>query len=99
MMNIHNKYSSLGKSLLSAAVCAGVLSASIGAQADEVTQIPLNVSKGVSPNMMFTLDDSTSMAWAYVPDNTFQVYRDLIDSTASRRFRAANTNPMYYNPN
>lgn len=98
-MNIHNKYSSLGKSLLSAAVCAGVLSASIGAQADEVTQIPLNVSKGVSPNMMFTLDDSTSMAWAYVPDNTFQVYRDLIGSTASRRFRAANTNPMYYNPN
>lgn len=98
-MNIHNKYSSLGKSLLSAAVCAGVLSASIGAQADEVTQIPLNVSKGVSPNMMFTLDDSTSMAWAYVPDNTFQVYKDLIGSTASRRFRAANTNPMYYNPN
>ena len=98
-MNIQNKYISLGKSLLSAAVCAGVLSASVGAQADEVTQIPLNVSKGVSPNMMFTLDDSTSMAWAYVPDSNFQVYKDLIGSTTSRRFRAANANPMYYNPN
>lgn len=98
-MNIQNKYTSLGKSILSGALCAGVLSASMGAQADEVTQIPLNVSKGVSPNMMFTLDDSTSMAWAYVPDNSFQVYEYLINSTSSRRFRAANTNPMYYNPN
>lgn len=98
-MNIKNKYTNLGKSILSGVLCAGVLTASMGSQADEVTQIPLNVSKGVSPNMMFTLDDSTSMAWAYVPDSSFQVYKDLIGSTASRRFRAANTNPMYYNPN
>lgn len=98
-MNIKNKYTNLGKGILSGVLCAGVLTASMGSQADEVTQIPLNVSKGVSPNMMFTLDDSTSMAWAYVPDSSFQVYKDLIGSTASRRFRAANTNPMYYNPN
>ena len=68
-MNIQYKYISLGKSLLSTVVCAGVLSASMGVQADDVTQVPLNVSKGVSPNMLFTLDDSTSMAWAYVPDS------------------------------
>ncbi len=98
-MNIQNKYTSLGKSILSGAICAGVLTASMGTQADEVTQIPLNVSKGVSPNMMFTLDDSTSMAWAYVPDDDYQVFKDFIGSKNSRRFRAANTNPMYYNPN
>ncbi len=97
-MNTQNKYMSLGKSILSCTLCAGVLSASMGVQA-EVSQVPLGLSEGVPPNMLFTLDDSTSMAWAYVPDASAQAYKKLIGSTSNRRFRAANTNPMYYNPN
>ena len=97
-MNTQNKYISLGKSILSCTLCAGVLSASMGVQA-EVSQVPLGLSEGVPPNMLFTLDDSTSMAWAYVPDASAQAYKKLIGSTSNRRFRAANTNPMYYNPN
>lgn len=97
-MNIQNKYMSLGKSILSCTLCAGVLSASMGVQA-EVSQVPLGLSEGVPPNMLFTLDDSTSMAWAYVPDATADAYDELIGNSNNRRFRAANTNPMYYNPN
>lgn len=49
-MNIKNKYTNLGKSILSGVLCAGVLTASMGSQANtqqEVSQVPLNLSEGV----------------------------------------------------
>lgn len=104
-MNVQHKYTSLGKAFVSGALCAGVLVASMGVQAaslQEVSQVPLSLSEGVPPNMIFTLDESGSMSWAYVPDADTKTYKNLIGSSASvasRRFRAANTNPMYYNPN
>ncbi len=89
-MNIQNKYTSLGKSILSGAICAGVLTASIGAQA-EVSQVPLGLSEGVPPNMIFTLDESGSMSWGYTPD-------DIVRVGQSRRILSNTFNSQYYNP-
>lgn len=44
----------------------GVLSA----QSSELAQSPLFLSTSVEPNIMFTLDDSGSMQWEYMPDST-----------------------------
>ncbi|MGY4533751.1 type IV pilus assembly protein PilY1 [Pseudomonas sp. TE3786] len=54
-------------------------------------QSPLILSESVAPNLIFTLDDSGSMVWAYAPDNM-----DVLSTT--RRVKAATYNPMYYNP-
>lgn len=94
-MNIKNKYISLGKSILSGTLCVGVLSASIGAQANtqqEVSQVPLGLSEGVPPNMIFSLDESGSMAWGYTPD-------DIVKVGESRRILSSVFNSQYYNPN
>lgn len=56
-----------------------------------VAQIPLSLTEGVPPNMILTLDDSGSMAWAYSPDN-------ISGLSATRRYKSADFNPMYYNP-
>src|SRR5690554_4730001 len=95
MMNIQNKYTSLGKSILSGALCAGVLTASMGSQANtqqEVSQVPLGLSEGVPPNMIFTLDESGSMSWGYTPDN-------IVSVGQSRRILSNTFNSQYYNPN
>ncbi len=94
-MNIQNKYTSLGKSILSSVLCAGVLTASMGSQANtqqEVSQVPLGLSEGVPPNMIFTLDESGSMSWGYTPDN-------LVSVGQSRRILSNTFNSQYYNPN
>src|SRR5690554_5460357 len=68
----------------------------------EVSQVPLSLSVGVPPNIIFTLDESGSMSWGYVPDAGTTTYNNLIgtrSTTSSKRFRAARTNPMAYNPN
>lgn len=81
-----------------------LFSASSVAQANtpsDIAQIPLSAATGVPANIIFTLDDSKSMTRAYLPDQTTASYQQLIDAsatTASRRFRAAHTNPIYYNP-
>jgi len=104
-MNVQDKYVSLVKTIASAVIFSSVLIVSVNTQAaslQEISQVPLNLSEGVPPNMIFTLDESGSMSWAYVPDADTTTYTNLIGanaSTANRRFRAANTNPMYYNPN
>lgn len=72
-------------------------------QADNVSQKPLSLSVGVPPNIIFTLDESGSMSWGFVPDASTQTFKDLIggnrtSSTRQKRFHAANTNPLAYNP-
>lgn len=64
--------------------------------AANVAQAPLSMTEGVSPNMILTLDESGSMSWGHVPDN--QPWDGDSWSYDSRRYRAANTNPMSYNP-
>lgn len=68
-----------------------LLGGAINAQA-AVSQSPLSLTIGVPPNIIFTLDDSTSMAWAHVPDSPDGGYN-------TKRYRSAYFNPMYYNPN
>lgn len=61
-----------------------------------VSQTPLSLTIGVPPNLLFTLDESGSMSWGYVPD---AVEDDVISGSNITRLYAANTfNAMYYNP-
>ena len=85
--------------LASSLLCTGLFVASANLQA-EVAQAPLSLSEGVPPNMIFTLDDSTSMNRAFVPDvggTNAQQERDDIRHT--RRSKSAHFNPVYYDPN
>lgn len=56
-----------------------------------LSDAPLFLSVSVAPNIVMTLDNSGSMAWAYVPDS-------IEDKAGTRRFASADFNPMYYNP-
>lgn len=76
---------------------SGTLTAS--AAALNVSQKPLMLNETVAPNLIFTLDDSTSMNRAFVPDvagtNNQQDRTDIRDT---RRGKSAYFNPMYYDP-
>lgn len=97
-MNTHPFF--LTKSLLSTLgfmlYFSGTLSAS--AAALNVSQKPLILSETVAPNLVFTLDDSGSMRWAFAPDDAG---RESSGSNLrnTRRGMSSSTNPMYYNPN
>lgn len=66
-----------------------------GAQASaaqfDISNIPLVVNESVPPNLIFTLDDSSSMRSTYVPDSPAY-------GTTTRQFRSSFNNPLYYNP-
>ncbi len=68
-------------------------------EANAVSQTPLSLKIGVPPNLILTIDDSTSMNRAFVPDvggdNNAQ---DRNDVRVSRRGKSAAFNPMYYDP-
>lgn len=67
------------------------LSSMTSAFALDLAQTPLFIPTPLDPNLVVTLDDSGSMAWAYVPDN-------IGDKSSTRRFKSASFNPLYYNP-
>ncbi|MEN9904637.1 MAG: hypothetical protein RLZZ555_1202 [Pseudomonadota bacterium] len=56
----------------------------------ELSEVPLFLTAGTSPNVVLTLDDSGSMTRGYVPDS--------VGALDARRFTAASFNAMYYNP-
>lgn len=97
------------RTLSSAALTLSVLSVSFTANA-KVSQAPLILVEGVAPNMLFTLDESGSMSWGYVPDQDNPVAKKLTSemgrngshndsaSVSSRRFYSNRTNPIYYSP-
>lgn len=62
-----------------------------------VSQSPLSLTVGVPPNIIFTLDESGSMSWGYVPDS---IESKVIGSgsTMKRLYAASDFNSMYYNP-
>lgn len=103
-MGLHNMLYKLEKPIRLIMLYLVLFSLCSAAQArtqSYIAQIPLNVATGVPANIIFTLDDSKSMMRAYLPDQTTARYQQLIDAnatTASRRFRAAHANPIYYNP-
>lgn len=96
-MKYLNIYKNSSKTAFSGLLCAGVLSASFSAQAADVTQIqepaqqPLQLIEGVSPNILFTVDDSGSMAWAFTPDNIY-------GNSDRRAARSSHYNAQYYDP-
>ncbi len=97
-MNTHPSF--LTKSLLSTLgfmlYLSGTLSAS--AAALSVSQKPLILSETVAPNLVFTLDDSGSMRWAFAPDDAGRESSGG-NLRNTRRGMSSSTNPMYYNPN
>jgi type IV pilus assembly protein PilY1 len=58
----------------------------------DLAQIPLPLLTSVAPNIIFTVDDSGSMSWGYMPD----ALGTTVDST--RRGCASNINRAYYDP-
>ncbi|MDT4812889.1 Type IV pilus biogenesis factor PilY1 [compost metagenome] len=89
-MQLGKLYLSAGKTALSAFGFTTLMSISLSSQG-AVSQVPLSLTEGVPPNMIFTLDDSGSMRWAFVPDNKS-------GTSATRRAKANAFNPMYFNP-
>lgn len=59
----------LRTTLLLGAALATILAAAQGLAAEtDISQIPMSVKNTLSPNIMFTLDDSGSMYWETIPD-------------------------------
>ena len=84
----------IGKTSLAAALSGAVLlsAQTTHAAALSVSQQPLMLIQGVAPNMLVTLDDSGSMAFAYAPDSISRYGNDTF-------FASNSFNPMYYDPN
>lgn len=94
----------VSKQVLVTAVCIAFISCNsfvLAAAEQSISQVPLSLATGVPANIIVTLDDSERMQRGYLPDKTAASYRQTIaadGSTASRRFRAATSNPLYYSP-
>jgi type IV pilus assembly protein PilY1 len=68
------------------------LSAAASGTTDLATSpLPTAPTASVLPNIMFTLDDSGSMGWDYLPDYVFS-------HSGSPEFYSAQYNGVYYNP-
>ncbi len=52
---------------------------------------PLDTASGVDPNILFTIDDSGSMGWNFMPDG-------ICCATGQRRMSSSAFNTIYYNP-
>lgn len=65
-----------------------------GNAAVTVSEIPMFLRAGATPNIVMTLDDSGSMERGYVPDTI----GDASTKLNSPRFTAASYNALYYNP-
>ena len=87
-MTQHNRLASLTKTVAAGLLGSGVLFSATTQAA--VSQAPLSLTEGVAPNLIVTIDESTSMDSAYVPDG--------LGFTGERRFRANTFNAMAYNP-
>lgn len=56
-----------------------------------ISPVPLYLGGAVEPNVMFTLDDSGSMSWSFMPDG-------ISGDRYTKRGKAYEYNAMYYNP-
>lgn len=91
----HFRINSRVKMLSYAAFGVVLLNASIAHAS--VSQSPLSLTVGVPPNIIFTLDESGSMSWGYVPDSIESAV--ISGSTMTRLYAAPEFNSMYYDPN
>ena len=67
----------------------------VSAAALDVSQQPLMLVDSVPPNLVFTLDDSGSMRWAFAPD-AMGANDNAVRNT--RRSKSGSYNGMYYDP-
>lgn len=99
----------IANSVLSASTLSLLLyAAGSHAAALDVSQSPLMLVDSVAPNLLFTLDDSGSMEFAYAPDGlsdkNFKVNGVTVcpnndnGCRDTRRAKSADFNPIYYNP-
>src|SRR5690554_2646908 len=100
----------IANSVLSASTLSLLLyAAGSHAAALDVSQSPLMLVDSVAPNLLFTLDDSGSMEFAYTPDGlgdkNFKVNGVTVcpnndnGCRNTRRVKSSDFNPLYYNPN
>jgi hypothetical protein len=82
---------------LSALACALLLAAGDGFAQGKPDATPPFLSESVAPNLVITVDDSTSMAFAYVPDTLPTTYGP---TRIGRRnwYTSSEVNALYYNP-
>lgn len=86
------------KALISASVFSLFCHAGVSHAA--ISQQPLMLVESVAPNLIFTLDSSGSMRWAFAPDsmgiNNANTNQNNLRN--SRRVKSSTFNPLYYNP-
>lgn len=87
-MTQYKQLSYIAKAMTAGLLTTGVLFSATTQAA--VSQAPLSLTEGVAPNLIVTIDGSTSMDSAFVPDR--------LGFTDERRFRANTFNAMAYNP-
>lgn len=73
-----------------------IASPAVQASALSLSQQPLFLTNSVSPNLFVTLDNSTSMQLAVVPDAPNRDSGGIVRK--SRRSKSASFNSLYYNP-
>jgi type IV pilus assembly protein PilY1 len=85
--------STTGLRVLALAACLGAAPAAMAAMTD-IANVPLASSSTtvVKPNILFTLDDSGSMAWGFMPDG-------IRNRTGTTGYKSHLCNTVYYNPN
>ncbi len=103
------RYNRLFTTAISFALSLGTSISAVQAAELSLSTVPLFVKDGVDPNLIVTLDDSGSMAFAYVPDALGGEVDIDIDGDGttnygyflpkSRQFKSSSRNPMYYDPN
>lgn len=91
------KHGNWSTAIPGALVTLALLTAAQSASAVNISNQPLFLTEGVSPNVLVTLDDSGSMAFAYTPD-AISGQASTGNSASTKRFFSAVFNPMYYNP-
>ncbi len=85
------------RSLFLVAAATGALASNV-AYAD-IAQTPLFLTLQPAPNIMFTIDNSGSMGFDFLPDNTnFADFTDLANNINVAVFRYKGVNQIFYDP-
>ncbi len=88
-------------------LCLALVMLACAARADaaliDISSDPLNTysapsSTDVKPNLMFILDNSGSMAWEHMPDNSADPGSAVPFTYGYYGYRSSQCNGLYYNP-
>ncbi|MEK6664243.1 MAG: PilC/PilY family type IV pilus protein [Pseudomonadota bacterium] len=92
MTILNSTFKSLAGRLLIIFLVSAQLVQPVHAAATDIADSPMAVKYRVKPNIMFTLDNSGSMAWQEMPDEVWNY-------CSKRSYRSSSYNRVYYNPN